>query len=154
MYTGIRNLSGGEFSISFLSIPRIVVHGRWYYSHSLFISPYFFFVCLLLFFSLFLTTKTIYAVREHWWGVLPEECVLQLCCKYSGAYMCVGAISIKLQSSFVEIAPLHCCSPVGLLHVCRPLEDCFWIKITLCTIFNLFFLMNYTFEDFKVSVLL
>ena len=28
-------------------------------------------------------------------------------------------IYIKLQSGFVEISLLHCCSPVGLLHVCR-----------------------------------
>ena len=25
----------------------------------------------------------------------------------------------KVESGFVDIAPLHCCSPVGLLHVCR-----------------------------------
>ena len=52
-------------------------------------------------------------------GVLPEEGVLQMCCKFSGAYLCVGVILTKLQSGFVEIALLHCCSPVGLLHVCR-----------------------------------
>ena len=51
-------------------------------------------------------------------GVLPEEGVLRVCGEFSGAYLCVGLILIKLQSGFVEIAFLHCCSPVGLLHVC------------------------------------
>ena len=54
LYTGIRNLSGGEFRISFLSIPRIVVHDRYYYSHfsffflgfSLFVSRTFVFIFL------------------------------------------------------------------------------------------------------------
>ena len=64
-------------------------------------------------------------------GVLPEGGVLQMCCRFSGAYLCMGVILIKLQSSFVEIALLCWCSPMGLLHFwghlpCRtPLEDCF-----------------------------
>ena len=33
--------------------------------------------------------------------------------------MCMSAISIKLQRKFVEIVLLHCCSHVGLVHVCR-----------------------------------
>ena len=70
-FTGIRNLSGGEFKISFLSIPRIVVHGGCYYSHFLFV--YFFFGFSLLvcccFVSLFLMIKTFYAVRKHWFAV-------------------------------------------------------------------------------------
>ena len=36
-----------------------------------------------------------------------------------GAYLCVGVILINLPSGFVEMALLHCCSPVGLLHFCR-----------------------------------
>ena len=50
-------------------------------------------------------------------GVLPEEGVLRMCCEFSGGYLCVGAISAKLQSSFFEIALLRCCSSVGLLYV-------------------------------------
>ena len=38
---------------------------------------------------------------------------------FSGAYSCVGVISIKLQNGFVDIVLLHCCSSVGLLHVCN-----------------------------------
>ena len=52
-------------------------------------------------------------------GVLPEEGVLRMCCEFSRAHLCVGVILIKLQTGFVEIALLHCCSPVGLLHVCE-----------------------------------
>ena len=40
-------------------------------------------------------------------------------CKLSGAHTRVGEISITLQSSFVEIALLHGCSPLGVLHVCK-----------------------------------
>ena len=52
-------------------------------------------------------------------AVLPEEGVLRMCCEFSAVYPCVGVISIKLRSGFVDIALLHCCSPVGWLHVCR-----------------------------------
>ena len=59
--------------ISFLSIPWIVVHGRYYYSQPLFFYlffPGFVFVYLLLFCFSFLTTKTMYSVREHWFTIL------------------------------------------------------------------------------------
>ena len=52
-------------------------------------------------------------------GVLPEEGVLRMCCRFSGAYLCVDVVLTMLQSDFVEIALLYCCSPVGLLHICR-----------------------------------
>ena len=42
-----------------------------------------------------------------------------MCCEFLGAYMCVRVILIKLQSNSAELGLLHCCSPVGLLHVCR-----------------------------------
>ena len=75
------HLSVGEFKISFLSIPRIVVDGGCYYSHFLF--AYFFlglslFVCccfvLFLFFLGFFHkknghTKTFCAIRKHWFAV-------------------------------------------------------------------------------------
>ena len=90
-------------------------------------------------------------------GVLPEEGVMRMCCEFFGLYLCVGMILIKLQSGFVEIMLLHYCSLVGLCHVCRAsfLEKTSR-RLILCTIFNLywFFLINYTFEDFKVSILI
>ena len=49
----------------------------------------------------------------------PGGVVLQMCCKFLGACLCMGVISITLQSSFVEIILLHCCSPVDLLCICR-----------------------------------
>ena len=52
-------------------------------------------------------------------GVFPEEGVLRMCFEFSWAYLYMGVILINLQSGFVVIALLHCCSPVGLLHVCR-----------------------------------
>ena len=93
-------------------------------------------------------------------GVLPEEGVLRMCCEFPGAYLCMGVILIKLESGFVEVALLRCCSPVGLLHV--------WGASSLETTsgkllpngdnfvynFKLIFLIKYTFEDFKISVLL
>ena len=55
--------------------------------------------------------------------------------KFTRENPCRSAISIKLQSSFTEIA-LRCgCSPVNLLHTFRtpfprtPLEDYFWIPV-------------------------
>ena len=35
-----------------------------------------------------------------------------------GAHPCMGVISIKLQSGFVEIAFLRVCSPVGSFRIC------------------------------------
>ena len=47
-----------------------------------------------------------------------ERGILGVCCGFSGAHPCVGVISIKLQSGFVEMALLRGCLPVGLLRVC------------------------------------
>ena len=44
---------------------------------------------------------------------------MQLCCKFPGMHPCVGVVSIKLQSRFVEMALLHGCFGVGLFHVCK-----------------------------------
>ena len=52
-------------------------------------------------------------------GDLPDEDVLRMCCEYLRAYLCVGVISIKVQSGIVEIALLHCCPPVDLLQFYR-----------------------------------
>ena len=47
-------------------------------------------------------------------SVLPKEGVLEMCCEFLGAYLCMGVILIKLQSDIVENALLRCCPPVGL----------------------------------------
>ena len=51
---------------------------------------------------------------------------------------------------------LHCCSPVGFLYIFRAsfLENRFWTKMILYRIYNLFFLIKYPFENFKVSFIL
>ena len=50
-------------------------------------------------------------------GVLLEGGALKMCCGFSSAYLCMCVILIELQSGFVKIVLLCCCSPVGLLHV-------------------------------------
>ena len=45
--------------------------------------------------------------------------VLEICSKFTGEYQCRSAISIKLQSNFIEIILCHTCSPVNLLHIFR-----------------------------------
>ena len=53
----------------------------------------------------------------------PEEFLgkgfLKICIKFTGEHPCWRAISIKLQSIFIEIALRHACSPVHLLHIFR-----------------------------------
>ena len=45
--------------------------------------------------------------------------VLKICSKCTGEHLCRSAISIKLQSNFIEMALRHGCSPVNLLHIFR-----------------------------------
>ena len=45
--------------------------------------------------------------------------VLKICSKFTAKYPCRSAISIKLQSNFIEITLRHGCSPVNLLHIFR-----------------------------------
>ena len=45
--------------------------------------------------------------------------VLKICSKFIAEHPCRSAISIKLQSNFIEIALRHGCSPVNLLHIFR-----------------------------------
>ena len=43
--------------------------------------------------------------------------VLKICSKFTAEHPCRSAISITLQSNFIEITLRHGCSPVNLLHV-------------------------------------
>ena len=45
--------------------------------------------------------------------------VRKICSKFIGEHPCRSVISIKLQSSFIEITLQHRCSPVNLVHVFR-----------------------------------
>ena len=58
----------------------------------------------------------------------PSEMLLQkgvpkMCSKFTGEHSCRSAISIKLQSNFIEITLRHGCAPVNLLHI-------FWSQIS------------------------
>ena len=44
---------------------------------------------------------------------------LKICSKFTGKHPCRSAISMNLQSNFIEIAPRHDCSPLNLQHVFR-----------------------------------
>ena len=48
--------------------------------------------------------------------VFLGESVLKICSKFTEEHPCRSAISIKLQSNFIEITLSHGCSPVNLLH--------------------------------------
>ena len=48
-----------------------------------------------------------------------KKTVLKICGKFTGEQLCKSAISIKLQSGFIEITLRHACSPVNLLHIFR-----------------------------------
>ena len=45
--------------------------------------------------------------------------VPKVCSKFTGEHPCQIAISIKLQSNFIEITLRDGCSPVNLLHIFR-----------------------------------
>ena len=45
--------------------------------------------------------------------------VLKICSRFTGGHPCRSAISIKLQSNFLEITLQHGCSPVNLLYIFR-----------------------------------
>ena len=51
--------------------------------------------------------------------VLLGKGVLKTSSKFTGEHRCQIAISIKLQSSFMEITLRHGCSPVNFLHIFR-----------------------------------
>ena len=52
-------------------------------------------------------------------GVVLGKGVLKICNKFTREHPCRSVISIKLQSSFIEITLRHGCSPVNLLHIFR-----------------------------------
>ena len=45
--------------------------------------------------------------------------VLKICCKFTGEHPCRSMISVKLQSSFIEIGLRHECSHANLQHIFR-----------------------------------
>ena len=58
-------------------------------------------------------------VRLHFQDVFLRKGVLKIYSKFTGEHPCRSAISIKLQSKFIEIALWHGCSHVNLLYIFR-----------------------------------
>ena len=66
--------------------------------------------------------------------VFLEKGVLKKCSKFTGEHPCRSAISIKLQSSFIEITLRHECFPVNLLRIFRipfPRNTSGWLYLEL-----------------------
>ena len=62
--------------------------------------------------------------------VFLGEGVLKICSKFTEEHPCRSAISIKLQSNFIEITLRHGYSPVNLLHILKtpfPRNTCGWL---------------------------
>ena len=66
--------------------------------------------------------------------VFLQKGVLKIWSKFTGEHPCRTAISIKLQSNFIEITFRYGCSPVYLLHIFRtsfPKNTCGWLLLCL-----------------------
>ena len=64
--------------------------------------------------------------------VFLRKGVLKICSKFTGEYPCRSAISIELQSNFIEITLRYRCSPVNLLHISRtpfPKNNSGWLLL-------------------------
>ena len=61
----------------------------------------------------------IFMFRSSHPEVFLREGVLVICSKFTGEHPRRSAISIKLRTNFIEIALLHGCSAVNLLHIFR-----------------------------------
>ena len=58
-------------------------------------------------------------IRSSHLEVFLRKDVLKICSKFTGEHPCRSAISVKLQSNFIEIAFRHGYSPLNLLHIFR-----------------------------------
>ena len=69
--------------------------------------------------------------------VFLRKGVLKICSKFIREHPCRSAISINLQSNYIEIALRHGCPPVNLLHIFRtpfPRNSSGWLLLTRITI--------------------
>ena len=71
--------------------------------------------CLMIWLLLWLVVTD----RSSHLEVFLGKGVLKICSKFTGEHPCRSAISIKLQSNFIEITLRHGCFPVNLLHIFR-----------------------------------
>ena len=77
------------------------------------------YVILLICKEWMISLNSVLSFRSNCSEVLLGKGVLKICSKFTGEYPCRSVISIKLQSSFIEITPRQRCSPVNLLHIFR-----------------------------------
>ena len=63
-----------------------------------------------------LLKKYVWLYRSSPAEVFLQKDILKICSKLTGEHPCRTVISIKLQSSFIEITVRHGCSPVNFLH--------------------------------------
>ena len=68
---------------------------------------------------LFIFEKELSICRSSHPEVFLEKGFLKICSKLTGEHPYRSAISIKLQSNFIEITLRHGCSPVNLLYIFR-----------------------------------
>ena len=64
-------------------------------------------------------SKKLFFFKSSQPDVFLGKCILKICSKLTGEHPCQTAISIKLQSTFIEITLRHGCSPINLLHIFR-----------------------------------
>ena len=69
--------------------------------------------------NLFLFVAALMTVRSTRTEVFLRKGIRKICSKFTGELPCQSAISIKLQSNFIEIKLMHECAPVNLLHILR-----------------------------------
>ena len=68
----------------------------------------------------FLITKNLFSLyRSGPSEVFLRKSVLKICSIFTGEHPYRSAISIKLESDFIEIALRHGCSPVNMVHIFR-----------------------------------
>ena len=72
-----------------------------------------------IFFFFYVSRCLFKMFRSSHQEVFLRKCVLKICSKFTGEHPCRNAISIKLQSNYIEIAFWHGCSPANLLHIFR-----------------------------------
>ena len=67
----------------------------------------------------YIISEALYNIRSSHSEVFLRKGVRKICSKLTGEHPYRSAVSMKLQSKFIEIALRHGCSPENLLHIFR-----------------------------------
>ena len=79
-------------------------------------------------------TKLLVMLRNSHPGIFLETVFLKICSKFTGEHSCRSVISIKLQSTFIEITLCYGGSPVNLPHIFRTpftKNTCTWLLLNV-----------------------